>query len=627
MTSSSSRSVHASTLSLTLRKLTRWITVTVFACGAALWLWTSLIAIANFAFRYPAFDQFRLYRLYLGLPFPTNAIQLENGHRPILPALVRLAEIRWFDADQILQIVAGCSAALLALIAIVVTIAREKTIPATTRAGACLLAVIALFWLGNARMLMHGNELVHTYFVVLFTALAVLAVHAARLRSPVFWMGLAGLCCFAATFSFGTGMASFGAVLLLGVILRLRLRDLAIPVGLLVVALTIYLLGLPGNDGVRGTLLLDPIGNLAVLTRWLSAPWMRTWLGHTDPSIEPWLQSSLLSSTLGQPLVISARWLASPFGEGGAMLESVVIGGIGVCALLVASVHAWRRGKSLSATRVLAFGLSAFGIGVAVIVCFARLHAFGTSPSQVFADRYLPWSCLFWLGLALYAIAGRGPRPVWRTAGVACAVVLTALAALPSHRALAGWSAAVSRHIQQSAVAAQLGIWDAARLDYEPAATNDDIRTSLDLLKQRHLSMFAEPAFNLVEHGWHAPAQMPAPLARAYAHVMREFDDPQGHRRVADFEGWMPRVRGVPSEPVLVVVDAQGAMRGLAKLSFIGPGKDSLRFNIAHKRGFDGYVLDPQADEHLSVLVLDTSNTQVLATIPLHVPNDSTPGG
>ncbi|MEO7064884.1 MAG: hypothetical protein ABI082_14060 [Dokdonella sp.] len=592
--------------------------------AATIWLWTSLVAIANFAFRYPAFDQFRLYRIYLGMPFPANAIQVENGHRPILPALVRIAEIHWFAADQIMQIAVGCTAALLALALILVTITREHAMPMVTRAAACALSVVALFWLGNARMLMHGNELVHAYFVVLFTVLAVLAVNVARRRQPTIWMGWAGLSCVAATFSFGTGMASFGAVLGLGLIVGLRLRDLAIPAALLVASLAVYLLGLPGNGGIRNTLLFDPAGNLAVLARWLSAPWMRAWLGHADPSIEPWLQSSMLSFPLGYALVSTARWLSTPFGALAAMRESAIVGSMGVCAFIVESVHAWRHGRELTSTRVLALGLSAFAFGAAVIVCFGRLHLFEVSPDQVFADRYLPWSCLFWLGLALYTVGSEKRPTAWSTVGFVCATLLTMLILAPSHRSLAGWSATVSRHIQQSAVAAQLGVWDAQRFE-DPSASNEDVKTTLDLMRQQHLSMFAEPAYNFVEHGWQAPPVVPTPLAGAYAHVVREFDDPEGQRRVADFEGWIPRVENLAPDPVLVVVDSSGGMRGLGKFSFFGPGKKSLRFNIPQKRGFDGYVLDPKPEERLSVLVLDVSNTRVLATVPLHVPTDPIP--
>jgi len=502
---------------------------------ALAWLWSALAAIANFAFRYPAFDQFRLYPIYLGLPFPDNVIQLENGHRPVLPALVRVAEILWFKADQNLQIVVGAGSALAAALFLMTTIARERAMPAVTRAAACLLVVIAVFWLGNARMLMHGNELVHAYFVVLFAVLAFLCVSKARQGNERSWAAAAAVCCCAATFSFGTGAATFLAVLVLAVMTRLRLASLAIVLTAFAASMAIHLAGLPGDKGVRNSLLLDPAGNLSVLARWLAAPWMRAWLGHGEPPIEPWLQNSMSAASLGKVLVVTANWISAPLGTDAAARIAAVVGICGVVAYAAALIHAWRRPESLTTTRVVALGLSTFGVGAAVIVCLARLHLFEHSPDQVFADRYLPWSCLFWLGLGLYPVAGNGTATLARTAGLPCAAVVIAAIFLPSHRSLAGWSATVSRHIQQSAVAAQLGIWDPARFE-DVAAPSDDVVKSLALLKQRRLSMFAEQGFSFVSGPWRAPAPGPA-LDAAYAHVSREFEDPHSHRRIADFEG------------------------------------------------------------------------------------------
>lgn len=602
----------------------RWPVLVAFALAALAYLLTSLVAIANFALRYPAFDQYRLYSIYLGLPFPQNAIQLENGHRPILPALLRLAEIRWLHADQHLQVMAGVAAALLVLALVAWTVVRDRSAPPIARAGVCAFAALALFWLGNARMLMHGNESVHVYFVVLFTTIAILAVDAARRRQSLIWMSVASLSCVAATFSFGTGMASFACVLLLGAVLRLRPRELAIPAVTLALTATIYLVVLPGDGGVRNSLHLDPLANLAALARWLSAPWMQAWLGNGDAPLSESMQSSLLKMAMGRPLVASARWLDSLFGPHGMMTWSVLIGAAGIAAFAHLLLRAWRSGRETGAMRLLGLGLAAFALGAAGIVCLARLQAFQQSPEQVFADRYLPWSCLFWLGLALQAFAGLRLRCAWRAFAFAASTGLVLLLFAPSHRSFAGWSATVHRHLQQSAVAAQLGIWDAERFPDDPDASRANVLDTLDRLRARHLSMFAEPAFALLQPGaWHMPTEhAPAP-ADATARVVRAFDDPLSGRRIAGFEGWMPRIKGRPTDPVLVVVDATGALRGLAKTSFIGMNRSSLRLNVPQQRGFDGYVIDPRPGETLSLLVLDASGTQALASIALPIPTDA----
>jgi hypothetical protein len=599
----------------------RWPWLVAFVLAALAYLLTSLVAITNFALRYPAFDQYRVYPIYLGLPFPANALQLENGHRPILPTLLRLAEIRWFHADQRLQVVAGVAAALLALALVAWTVVRERGVPPITRACACALAALALFWLGIASMLMHGNESVHVYFVVLFSIAAMLAVESARRQRPARSMLVASLCCVAATFSFGTGMASFACVLLLGAVLRLRLRELAIPAVMLALTATIYLVALPGNGGVRNSLHVDPLANLAALARWLSAPWMQAWLGNGDAPLSESLQSSLLQMAMGRPLVASARWLDSLFGAHGMMIWSVLIGAVGIAAFAYLLLRAWHRGREAGAMRLLGLGLAAFALGAAGIVCLARLQAFQQSPEQVFADRYLPWSCLFWLGLALQAFAGLRLRSGWRTSAFAASTGFVLLLFAPSHRAFAGWSASVYRHLQQSAVAAQLGIWDAQRFPDGPDASRTNVLDTLARLRASHLSMFAEPAAALLQSGaWHAPAERPPATTDAVARIVREFDDPLSGRRIADFEGWMPRIESRPRDPLLVVVDAAGSLRGLAKTSFIGMNRSSLRLNVPQQRGFDGYVIDPRPGEVLSLLVLDASGAQALAAITLSVP-------
>lgn len=591
-----------------------------------IWLWTSLAAIANFAFRYPAFDQFRLYRLYLGLPFPASAIQLENGHRPILPALIRLAEIRWAAAGQSAQIIVGCTALLLALGAIVMTIARETTASATSRAAACLLAILALLWLGNARILMHGNELVHVYFVILFSVLAILAIHRACTHDAVSWSGLAALCCIGATFSFGTGIASFVALFLVAFVLGARKRLYVLPLALLVATLVVYAFGLPGAGAVLNSPSIDPLGNALQTLRWLSAPWMHAWLGYADPPLEPSVAASpVFQHGLGRGLATSAQGITALFGDNGLMREGCCVGALGLLAYVIFVIHGFRKRSALSRSGALALGLATFALAIGALVCLNRAQAFDASPSQVFADRYLPWSCLFWFGLALYVCAGHAARSRWH--GPACALAALACAAilLPSNRALGGWSATVHRNIQQSAVAAQLGIWDPLRFPDNADARRADVLDTLDRLQRAHLSMFAEPAFELVQSGWHAPQDLPTTLAGSTAHVVREFDDMLGQRRVAAFEGWLPRIEGVRRNATLVVVDAHGVLRGLAKPSFIGPNKHVLRFGIAQKRGFDGYVLAPQRGERLRVLVLDASATRVLATIALDVPDLDNP--
>ncbi|MBZ0151455.1 MAG: hypothetical protein K8J09_07975, partial [Planctomycetes bacterium] len=76
---------------------------------AGLWL---MVAAAP---RVPYADPWRFLVGFLDTPFPASAFAADNGHREVLPNLVRIAELHWFDYDQTLQIGLAVLLALLAL--------------------------------------------------------------------------------------------------------------------------------------------------------------------------------------------------------------------------------------------------------------------------------------------------------------------------------------------------------------------------------------------------------------------------------------------------------------------------------------------------------------------------------
>lgn len=582
----------------------RFMATGMLLLTALTYLWSSLATIANFAFQYPAFDQYRLYPLYLSLPFPENAIQLENGHRPILPALVRLAEIRWFEANQWLQIDIGLAFALAAQVLLAWAIMRERCLSALQMGTALLFATLGLWWLGNARMLMHGNELVHAYLVVLLMVCIGLAIHAARGKHAVAWMGLAASCAVAASFSFGSGLACFPALFVGAFLARLPARALVLPALALAGVLASYLLGLPGSNGVLNVMSIDLVGNLDALVMFLSSPWMNAWLGLADPPLFPALQRSVMQSG-GAILVDSARSVAAAFGSDWMVQESRLAGAVGVIAWLLMLFDACRKGSTLGGTRLLALVISTFGVGVAAIVGITRLDSFQAHPAGILADRYLPWSCLFWLGVALYVGCGTGTSQR-RQLLVAATAFICAVALVPSHRSFAGWSATVHRSVQLSAAAAQLGIWDDSRFPDGPDASKQDVLRTLALLRARHLSMFSEPTYNLIESGRRIGSQSAPVLDGAWARIVRRFDDPLGGHHVATIEGWIPPIEALSGDPTLIIVDATRTVRGAAKPSHIGPGKGSLRFSRARKGGYDGYILDPEPGDTFDLAVLNS---------------------
>lgn len=157
-------------------KILQALLVGGFLLFALYYALTALTRIYGFAWPQPTMDQFRLYAWYLELPLPDSILQRENGHRPVIPGLIRVLEIHTLAANQNLQIAFGafCAAATAGLMAGVAWRERSLTLP--MRAAAFALAIIAVFWMANARMLLHGNELVHAYLLTLNVVPGALAV-------------------------------------------------------------------------------------------------------------------------------------------------------------------------------------------------------------------------------------------------------------------------------------------------------------------------------------------------------------------------------------------------------------------------------------------------------------------
>lgn len=597
------------------RRLVQTLSSLVLLGLAVAWCATSLVAILNFGLRYPAFDQYHFLPSYLALPFPDVVFQLENGHRPVLPALVRWLEIAFGGAGQALQIGVGMVfvMATVALIGLAAWRDRRNLLHGAT---AWLLAVLGVLWLGNARMLIHSNEILAIYMVTAFGIAGLWAVFEASRGHSARWMGMAGLCALAAVFSFGSGMAAFAAVFACAFATRVAWRAWVPAVLLFAASVVMYVAGMPGDSGVRNSLVMAPLDNVVVGLRWLSAPWMHAWLGSTEPTVYPWLVQMPPVNAVEALLRATATSLGHGLGAHAPFIESVAIGGLGLLGWVASLWHLRSRRAEVTRSQVVAFGVATFGLAVGAIICLARVAHFEAHPHDLFAERYLPWSCLFWLGLALYAsVARTAPSARRDVVGAILACVLVAVL-YPSHRIWAGWAAAVHRSNQASAVAAQMGIWDAQRFPDGLDARKADVLETLGLLRERHLSMFGEPAFALWDSAWTPSANGAAPAEKAWLRVQSTFEDDAG-RVIGRFEGVLPEGIRPRLDDVLVVVDASNARRGMAKMGFPGFDEDALRFDRPPLRGFDGYLLAPQPGELFDLLILDAESGAITARLAL----------
>lgn len=582
---------------------TRWFTA-FFWLLIVFYLWTTFCVIANFALRDPVYDQFRLYGFYLSLPFPDNILQLENGHRPILPALVRLLEIHLFDASQTLQTITGIGLAALTCLLIVGSILKQNY-PRPLCAAGILLTVLGVFWLGSARMLTHGNESVHTYGVTLAVTLAALAVWCAHTRKRSFFIAMATLACAAATFSFGPGLASFVAVIILMLMLRMPWRWFLWPaVGLLVCFLAYF--SLPGGDGVRNTIAFRPLETLIVIMRWLSSPLILAGALFQDPPLHPGAGAASYF-----PSILRFDWRGP--------LPTVVgfIGAATFCLLCLRALFT----KDINRVAAIAFMLGLFALGTAAIVALGRLDYFVQLPGQIFDLRYIVWPCFFWLALGLLAINGAARRASSSRSHISsiatCLVAIIVVSWIPSQRIQAKWAMA-SFYSAATGVAAlrsnvndpQNNIFDHSN---EPGIT---------LLRKNRLGMFRRPG---PDHLGQPVRLMPGNEDNhVTAYLASTGQDSRNGVTFAHIRGNF--LSDPPPDTLLAVIDDHDLLVGFGDFTSPGKGRGTPWYYLVRLRGFDAYIGHYDSGKTYRIIALQPgalpsdNKGHVLATITVPSP-------
>ena len=561
-------------------------------------------------------DQWRLYHTFLSLPFPENVLQLENGHRPIFPNLIRVAEIHWFAADQRLQIVCGAVFAFLTTAIIAFVTLREKSVPFVARCAGVMLATIGVLWLANSRMLLHGNESVHTYLLTLCVTCASLFVHRANRNGSLAWMSAAATACAIAMFCFGPGAASFVSIVLLALIMRLRVRWLLVPFAMLTGCLVLYVRVLPGSQGVRQVLDVRPLESLRIMAQWLSSPWISGWLGLADPPAD-WviLSKPVFTSHL---LRTSANVLAGATGLSWRSL-GMTISFVGIAVFGVRSATAlWRGSRELTAWESVAIGMGSFALCSAAIFAMGRMDYLRTYPDQVYADRYMVWPSLFWCALALLATfdLAHSPRKSAQIAGIGFLVALP-FTLWPAHSQGIEWASIVYRNAQESAAAARSGVYDSDKFPDNAAARKPIVLATLNLLRRERLAMFADPMWEMVGN--------PCPWAIAdgknssvQAAISSYGTDGIDGAPFASVSGVVTSgIAQIQKRGQLAIIDSNDLIVGLAEFSQLKPGSAALRFDAPRKRGFDGYIrhFDPHEAYTLVWLVPDVRQAIRLTSV------------
>ena len=454
---------------------------------AGLYLLVALAAMWLHSPRVPYADGWRYIAVLADAPFMDGVLMVSNGHREVLPNTVRWLDLRLFGASQHLQILTG----IMLLLATVLALWHAgRTIATPARAVAMLWATIGLCWLGNARALVHAQESVHAYLVTLalVCGAGLLAISPRGARDAWVRGLLAGGCGLIATFSFGSGIACFGAFLVVLWLRRAPLRDVwpVLTCGLLATAL---LLGAGvGEERVA----FAPLTQIERLLRWLAAPSLYAAWPLLDPAIAarlPVAQVRALVMPLAEGVIavtgptLLARW------------PHLLTGTLGAIWLMIASIRC-RRAPVRAA--VVGLGVAWFAVGVGGLIALARLGYFDLYPDQLLASRYVVWSSLFWTGLVFASLSGE--RTTWQPA----VALFLAVLLLPSQLWMWRYAERIQQVATPIATAAAVGVLDPSAPLGENVVT--EIRSSLAPLKARGAAMYAWPEAHWLGRPFNAEA-------------------------------------------------------------------------------------------------------------------------
>lgn len=467
-----------------------WLAVAaIIAVGVAAMVWLSPRVLYA--------DPWRFTQKLLEMPWPANVLVSDNGHREILPNLVRHAELEWLHGNQWLQIGTGVALAL-ATVWLLARIIRSDGLAPPVRAAATVVAALSIFWLGSQRVLTHANESVHAYLITV----ALMAGAALLLRGDRRGAVLAAVCGVAATFSFGSGVAVFVGLAAVLVVRRAPLSHWVPWIAGLLVAVGLHL-GM-GRTGMPAQMAVAPLPQLDVLLRWLASPFIYLAWPALDPAAAQQLPFAPVRDVVHavassyQVLfgpVLTSRW------------PHLLIGAAGLAALCGMTWRTWQRGRSAGAGESVALAMAWFGVAVGGLVALSRWTYFADYPTQLAAPRYVPWSWLFWSGLVLWATIRIGLRRPRRTA---CGALLLALVAVPSTAWMAYLGASMQRVANITATAAAAGVVDPDQTHGE--SVPGEVQAALPSLRAHGVAMFAWPEARYLQGGATTATSVAVPI-------------------------------------------------------------------------------------------------------------------
>ncbi|MFQ5509645.1 MAG: hypothetical protein ACE5FN_09955 [Leptospirillia bacterium] len=424
----------------TRRNLTRF-TSTFHGVLAAGFVLSALIMVGLFHYDVLLRDQWAMYATYWEQPFWQSLWTPRNSHRIPFAALFSQMDLQWFGASghvlMVLQnLLAGASAWLIA------RCAGEdggSTDPALVRSVQAFVFVIT-FWMGSNLHLVLTLGVSH-YLCALGAVVAVMGMAhaggAARKgdrRGVTLGLAVSLAGAVVSTFSYGSGLVLWPALLVLAVVIRLPIRWAG---GIAVTGIVAVALYLSGNR---------PAG---------SGEWQRAGVNHF---------LELFVNFLGAPAAHALDFVIPVHTP--AMVTVAFVAGLAVLALtLWVSVRLLLQSAPPGRGVAALFGVLIFTTGVALLVAYSRVERYG--PAVGAAQRYVSWGVLHWAALAglLPALAASCGKRAARLAPVLCVVlVAVSLTLVPSHFRWGLASGTTGLWAEEAALALAVEVRDDARV-------------------------------------------------------------------------------------------------------------------------------------------------------------------
>jgi hypothetical protein len=331
-------------------------------------------------------DLWFIYERFLTLPWTKMAFSRWNQHPAIFPFFLWLIDIDLFQGKQAALVWIGLLLMIGTVALLLVPVWRDKTVGFNERMIGTLVIVLGNFWMGRALITTSGVFNSVHYLTTLPVALAFLWLVKMGPDSAHFWRAaiIVLLSALVATFSYGTGVAVWPALLLLAWASRLSARSIVLLLtGAIIATIGVALLPSPQDNTEPSFMTQSPLGSVFNLLGWLC----RLTGSPIAYAIAGWYPQSALHEITKYSAI--SLWA----GVAGLLLT-----------LLTATPTLLRRRAATGGCRFTGLALMSFNLFVLILIIFGRRQVFREYAIALGTPRYMFWSTLFWSGLLLTII-------------------------------------------------------------------------------------------------------------------------------------------------------------------------------------------------------------------------------